>query len=346
MPRTRSLGWSELKIGLMTLAAIAIAAAVIFLLSGSGGFFWQRYALRAKFTNVAGLKTGAPVRVSGVEVGSVKNIAFTGVEVEVRFELSKEMQPHITDQSTAMIGSVSLLGEGSLDLTAAVAGTPIQADGYVRTVRTPGQLTDVTEQANQGLVQATELLKDIRAGKGTLGKLVTDEALYNEVTKFVDAANAVATNLRNGRGTLGKLANDDQAYEQLAASLKNLQEMTTRINKGEGSLGHLLNDDAFGKSLTSTTKNLDDITGRLNRGEGSAGKLLTDDALYKRLDTLSARLDDLTKRLTEGNGTAAQLINDRQLYDNLNKAVGEMTGLLGDIRKDPQKYLRVKVSIF
>ena len=107
-----------------------------------------------------------------------------------------------------------------------------------------------------------------------------------------------------------------------------------------------MNDDAFGNSLTSTTKNLDDITGRLNRGEGSAGKLLTDDALYKRLDTLSARLDDLTKRLTEGNGTAAQLINDRQLYDNLNKAVGEMTGLLGDIRKDPQKYLRVRVSIF
>ena len=106
MPRTRSLGWSELKIGLMTLAALAIAAAVIFLLSGSGGFFWQRYALRAKFTNVAGLKTGAPVRVSGVEVGSVKNIAFDGVEVEVRFELSKEMQPHITDKSTAMNGSV------------------------------------------------------------------------------------------------------------------------------------------------------------------------------------------------------------------------------------------------
>lgn len=346
MPRTRSLGWSELKIGLMTLVAIGVAVTVIFLLSGEGGFFWQRYALRAKFPNVAGLKTGAPVRVAGVEVGSVRSIVFSGVDVEVRFELSKEMQARITDQSTAMIGSVSLLGEGSLDLTPATGGTPIPPNGYVRTVKTPGQLADVSEQANQGLIQATELLKDIRAGKGTLGKLVTDDALYNEVTKFVDAANAVATNLRNGRGTLGKLANDDEAYDQLAASLKNLQEMTTRINNGEGSLGRLLKDDAFGNSLTSTTKNLDGITGRLNRGEGTAGKLLTDDALYKRLDTLSTRLDDLTKRLTEGNGTAAQLINDRQLYDNLNKAVGEMSGLLGDIRKDPQKYLRVKVSIF
>jgi phospholipid/cholesterol/gamma-HCH transport system substrate-binding protein len=346
MPRTRSLGWSELKIGLMTLVAIVVVVITIFLLSGEGGFFWQRYALRAKFPNVAGLKTGAPVRVAGVEVGSVRSITLSGAEVEVRFELSRDMQSRITDQSTAMIGSVSLLGEGALDLTPALAGTPIPPEGFVRTVHTPGQLADVSEQANQGLIQATELLKDIRNGKGTLGRLVTDEALYNEVTSFVDAANAVATNLRRGRGTLGKLANDQQAYDQLAASLKNLQEMTTRINNGEGSLGRLLKDDAFANSLDGATRNINTLTARLNRGEGTAGKLLTDEALYKRLDSLSTRLDDLTKRLTEGNGTAAQLINDRQLYDNLNKAIGELGGLVGDIRKDPQKYLRVKVSIF
>jgi phospholipid/cholesterol/gamma-HCH transport system substrate-binding protein len=346
MPRTRSLAWSELKTGLLALAAIGIAAVLIFVMSGQGGFFWQRYSLKAKFPNVAGLKTGAPVRVAGVEVGSVKEITLNGVDVDVRFELSKDMQSRITDKSTAMIGSVSLLGEGALDVTPSTSGTPIPANGYVRTVRTPGQLADVSEQANQGLIQATELLKDIRNGKGTLGKLVTDEALYNEVTKFVDAANAVATNLRNGRGTLGKLANDNAAYDALAASLQNLRDMTTRINNGEGSLGRLLKDEAFADSLNSTTRNLDGITARLNRGEGTAGKLLTDDALYKRLDALTARLDDLTKRLSEGTGTAAQLINDRQLYDNLNKAVSELGGLVGDIRKDPQKYLRVKVSIF
>ena len=346
MPRTRSLGWSELKIGLMTLAAIAIAAAVIFLLSGSGGFFWQRYALRAKFTNVAGLKTGAPVRVSGVEVGSVKNIAFNGVEVEVRFELSKEMQPHITDHSTAMIGSVSLLGEGSLDLTAAVAGTPIPAEGYVRTVRTPGQLTDVTEQANQGLVQATELLKDIRAGKGTLGKLVTDEALYNEVTKFVDAANAVATNLRNGRGTLGKLANDPTAANALAASLMNVQRMTDQINAGQGSLGKLVNDDAFANSLNKATASIQEITAKLNRGEGTAGKLMNDQALYNKLDAVTGRFDELLTKLNAGEGTAGQLLKDKQLYENMNGTVAELRTLLTAIQKDPKKYLNVRISVF
>jgi len=346
MPRTRSLAWAELRIGLLALTAIVATAIAVFLLSGEGGFFWQRYALRARFPNVAGLKSGAPVRVAGVEVGTVKNIAFDGAQVEVRFELAKDMQSRVTDQSVAIIGSVSLLGEGSLDITPSTGGTPLAANSYIKTARTPGQLADVSEQANLGLIEATNLLKDIRAGKGTLGKLVTDEKLYNEVNAFVDAANAVATNLRNGRGTLGKLANDQAAYDSLAASLENLRQMTNRVNNGEGSLGKLLNDDAFATSLSSTTKNLDSVTGRLNRGEGTAGKILTDDSLYKRIDALTARLEEVTTKLSSGDGTAAHLINDRQLYDNLNKAVTELNGLLSDVRKDPQKYLRVKVSIF
>src|SRR5262245_6797150 len=346
MPRTRSLAWSELKTGLLTLIAIIIAAGVIFLLSGEGGFFWQRYALKARFPNAGGLKPGAPARLSGVEVGSVTAVDLSGDVVEVTFELSKKHQPRVTDKSVAIIGSVSLLGESALDIKAASSGTPIPAWGYVKTARTPGQLADVSEQANLGLIQATELLKDIRAGKGSLGKLVTDDTLYHETTALVDAAKDVAENLRAGRGTLGRLNNDPAAYEALKTSLENLQEITASINNGEGSLGRLLKDDAFAESLNSVTRNIDGITARLKRGEGTAGKLLTDDALYKRIDGLTARLDEVTKKLNDGQGTASQLLNDRKLYDSLNKTIAELGGLLSDIRKDPQKYLRVKVSIF
>jgi phospholipid/cholesterol/gamma-HCH transport system substrate-binding protein len=346
MPRTRSLAWSELKIGVLTLIAIVIAAGVIFLLSGEGGFFWQRYALKARFPNAGGLKSGAPVRLAGVEVGSVTAIEFAGDRVDITFELSKDMRPRVTDQSVAIIGSVSLLGESALDIKAATAGTPIPDWGYVKTGRTPGQLADVSEQANQGLIQATELLRDIRTGKGSLGKLVTDDTLYRETTALLEAAKAVAENLRAGRGTLGRLNNDPAAYEALKTSLENLQGITDRINNGEGSLGRLLKDDAFADSLNSATKNIDGITARLNRGEGTAGRLLTDDALYKRIDALTARLDEVMTKLSDGQGTASQLLNDRKLYDSLNKTVAELGGLLSDIRKDPQKYLRVKVSIF
>ena len=48
----------------------------------------------------------------------------------------------------------------------------------------------------------------------------------------------------------------------------------------------------------------------------------------------------------EGKGSAGALLKDKQLYDNLNSAASELRGLVADIRKDPQKYLRVKVSLF
>ena len=80
--------------------------------------------------------------------------------------------------------------------------------------------------------------------------------------------------------------------------------------------------------------------------EGSAGKLMTDDALYNRLNSMSDRVDQLVARLNQGEGTAGQLLQDKQLYENMNQAASELRGLIGDIRKDPKKYLNVKVSLF
>ena len=80
MPRTRSLAWSELKIGVLTITAIVIAAITIFMLMGGKGFFWQRYTLKTKFPNVAGLKSGSVVRIAGVEVGAVDSVEITGAD--------------------------------------------------------------------------------------------------------------------------------------------------------------------------------------------------------------------------------------------------------------------------
>jgi len=103
---------------------------------------------------------------------------------------------------------------------------------------------------------------------------------------------------------------------------------------------------ALSRSLTSTTANLDSITGRINRGEGTAGKLVTDEALYTRLNSLSDRIDKLVAGLQQGEGTAGQLLRDQRLYENINSTVAEMKSLVSDIRRDPKKYLNVKVSLF
>src|SRR5690349_10097834 len=99
MPRTRSLAWAELKIGVLTIAAVIIAAVTIFMLTGTRGFFWQRYTLKTRFSNVPGLKPGSPVRVAGVEVGQVNDVQVVNERVDVTFEVNKEFQNRITTGS-------------------------------------------------------------------------------------------------------------------------------------------------------------------------------------------------------------------------------------------------------
>jgi len=346
MPRTRSLAWSELKIGVLTMGGIIVAAVTIFSVMGSRGFFWQRYPLKTKFPNVAGLKAGSPVRVAGMEVGAVTAVVFSGDLVDVEFEVNKDVRPRVTTNSSAVLGSVSLLGLGAVDITASSTGAPIPDWGYVPAGKTAAVLSDVTTQAADGIGELTGLIKDMRAGKGTAGKLMTDDKLYAELQQFVTAAGDVTKTIRSGRGTIGKLINDPKIANSLQGSLTNLEEMTRRINSGEGSLGKLLNDDAFAASLTGATTNLRTLTDRLNRGEGTAGKLMTDPALFNQLKSLADRLDLLTKRLNDGEGTIGQLLKDRQLYENMNGAVNDVRSLIAEIKKDPKRYLNVKVSIF
>jgi phospholipid/cholesterol/gamma-HCH transport system substrate-binding protein len=346
MPKTRSLAWSELKIGIVATAAIVLAAMIIVAVGGSAGFSWQRYELTTRFPDVKGLKSGAVVRVAGVEVGKVTDVRFSGADVEVLLEVRNDMQERITTESRASIGSLSLLGEPIIDISPSTQGTPLTDGDTVPAGRAPGQLSDVAESATQSLEQATLLLRDIRSGKGTVGKLFSDDQLYREITEFVTAAEGVANGLRKGEGTLGRLVRDPAAYERLTGSLQNLQVLTERINAGEGSLGRFLKDDALARSLSSASANVDQITAGLRKGEGTAGKLLTDKELYDRFNALAGRVDTLAAGLQNGNGTAGQLLHDKQLYENMNAAASELRALIGDIRRDPKKYLNVRVSIF
>jgi phospholipid/cholesterol/gamma-HCH transport system substrate-binding protein len=346
MPRTRSLAWSELKIGIVSVLAIVLAITLIFLLSGEGGFAWQRYSLKILFDDVAGLKAGAPVRIAGVEAGEVSDVSFAGNKVEITIEISEENQARVTSASRATLGSVSLLGESAVDITAASEGAPIPEWGYVPTGRQATSFNAVAAEAADGITEATNLLKDIRSGRGTIGKLFTDETLYRDLNALVSSAERVATNMSQGRGTLGRLTNDDALYREMTASVRDLNTITARIRNGEGSLGKFLNDPALANSLTATTQNVEGLTTKLNRGEGTMGKLLNETVLYDRLNATVEQLERFSTSLNQGQGTVGQLLNDKQLYENINQTVLELRDFLAEVKKDPKKYLNVKVSIF
>src|SRR5690349_24975533 len=130
MPRTKSLAWSELKIGLMAVIALALTAVLVVAVGGASGFFWERYSLKTTFDNVQGLKSGAIVRVAGVEVGKVTDVDFAGAAVQVTLSVRKDMRSRITTDSRASIGSLSLLGEPVIDITPSATGTPLNSGDF------------------------------------------------------------------------------------------------------------------------------------------------------------------------------------------------------------------------
>ena len=346
MPRTRTLAWSQLKIGVLAVAAFTLATMIIFAVGGDAGLFSGRYHLKTRFPNAGGLQSGSVVRLAGVNVGAVDEVYLDGTVVEVVLRVRPDVQNKITEHSVAQVGSVSLLGEGAVDITASTQGTPLKDWAYIRSAKTPGQIADVAENATQTLAQASAFIADLGAGKGTVGKLVTEDELYLQLSGVVKATEDVIRAVKQGKGPAGTLINNEAAARNLERALANLDQVTTNIAAGKGSIGTLLNDDAFAKSLSATTDNLRAVSAGLKNGEGSAGKLLTDNALYNRLDSVVQRLDTLVTALNKGEGTAGRLLQDKQLYDNMNGAVLELRGLLAEIKKDPKKYLNVKVSIF
>lgn len=346
MPRTKSLAWSQLKLGIIGVIAIALAMILILAVGGQAGFWWERYTLTTRFANAAGMKPGAVVRLAGKDVGKVTSVDFAGKEIAIGMDIHEDVKPLITTESRASMGSLSLLGEPIVEITPGLTGAPLEDGAFVPSTPASGSITEVAATAQTTLGEANKILLGISEGKGSVGKLFTDEQLYADTTSLVNAAEAVVRDLQRGRGTLGQLAQNPAAYKSLEASLRNLEAVTARINRGEGSLGRLLNDEAMANALSSASANVDAITGRLNRGEGTAGKLLTDDALFNRMTELTARFEKLAAGLEAGEGTAGALLKDQQLYENMNKTVAELSGLIGEIRKDPKKYLNIRVSIF
>ena len=346
MPRTRSLAWSQLKVGIAGVAALGLVIVLVLAIGGGTGFWWQRYALKVRFDDVQGLKPGALVRLSGKQVGTVTEIEFAGSQVDVVFEVLDEVRPLLTTASVAEIGTLGLLGEPMLSLSTPPGGTPLAEGDYVKASQSAGMIADLASTAGTSLESVNQLIADVRAGRGTLGKLVTDDALYQDLQAFVSTAQGVVRSVNEGEGTVGGLIKDPAAYESLKASLENLHAMTARINSGQGALGRFLHDEAMGRSMAGAAANAETITNRLARGEGTAGRLLTDQQLYDRLNGVAGRVDTVVSGLEAGQGTAGRLLRDQQLYDNMNRTVTELRDLLAEIRRDPKKYLRVHVSIF
>jgi phospholipid/cholesterol/gamma-HCH transport system substrate-binding protein len=348
MADKKALTWTELRVGVVVIVSLIVLAFTILYIGSGGGSPWARkYNVRATMRDVNGLKPGAPVRVGGVEVGTVTKVdlAKGSGEVEVEMRLDGRVQDRVTDKSQASLGALGLLGEKAVDISAAPDGTPIPDGGYVKADKEDpfkGLLADTSEST----AHLRRILARMDAGEGLIGKALRDEELYDRMADVATRLQVVMGKLESERGPLGRLMNDQEMSRNLAKSASGIESVIARIESGHGALGALSKDDKLVADLKGVTSSLNAVAQKLERGEGSLGRMMTDDTLYRRLDTLSQRLETLAVRMESGEGSLGRLMKDPEFYDNLNGAAKDVRALVQDVRKDPSKYLRVQLKVF
>ncbi len=359
MPSRKEIQWSQLRVGALVLAAMAVLTAVIFLISGStGGIFSPKFRLRAYFPNASGLKNGAPVTLEGVTIGNVVRMNVVPRHepnpVEVIMQVGMTSAGGIHTDSTATIAQAGVLGDSYVDIDSNHAtgpapppnGAVLKASG-APTVQDVIQSSQQTIQHIQGLTIKLEgLVEDLSSRKGLVGELINDPALAEKVLSIATNLQKVTDAVSNGQGTLGKLTTDDTLYQKALLAVDRLDQITASLQTGQGTAGKLLKDDALYNNLNSAAANTKDLVASINAGHGAMGKLAKDPAFAKKLDDTVSNLDSILKKINQGHGTLGQLVENRDLYDHADQTLDEAQQLFQAFRADPKKYLQIHMKLF
>src|ERR1700682_1067412 len=197
MAQHKQLTWPELRVGLFVLAATALLVVVIFYVTGSGGGLGPKYRLHAFLPEADGLTVGAPVRLDGVEIGNAEKIVVAVPKpgeqqpkersIRIDMRIQKGFQDYIRSDSTAGLITEGLLGNRYVGIDRGFIGRKLENEEEIpgreekalkavveRSADLMQNLSSITEQASQ-------VLDDIRKGRGSLGKFMVDETAYRHL---------------------------------------------------------------------------------------------------------------------------------------------------------------------
>ena len=328
-------------------------------MSGTGGVFTRRITLKSYFDNASGLRQGAPVRLSGVDIGNVSKIEIVSAKdkqqtpVEIIMKVSTRYKFNLRRDSMTSLDTAGVLGETYLDIDSSQAVGPEAQDGDTLATRIHPDFNEVVRSSQSTLENMDALLKRAdrilafaESGKGSLGKLIYDPTLYDRFSSTVAEFQGIVSEIAQGKGSLGALINRNDAYDKFTATLDKMNSVIDDIQQGKGTAGKFLKDPTLYNNANDTIANVKKMTDDINAGKGTLGKLTKDEDLARKLDNTISKLSELTTELQAGQGTAGKLFKDEALYNNANQMLVETQGLIKAIRENPKKYLSIKLHVF
>jgi len=343
------------RVGLVVFVALIAFGIGIFMVGQRASIFTRKVDYRIHFASASGLTAGNAVRLAGVTVGNVTDVALSekpgDSTVTVTVSIERKMVSRIRTDTTASIKTIGLLGDKYIELQGGSAGAAEIAPG--------GEIPAAREAGIEKLLAGGEgILGDLteiaRSLKVILGRTEKGEGLLGEVTSNSERGRELGSNLgrtlkelsttlakiNSGRTLAGKILADerygketgDELHHAIASASRVFGTLSEDLDKGKGALPALLGDPEGKKKVYGLIDNLSQagislarVSSDLDKGKGLLPVLLHDEAFSadfrRHLSGLATHLDSVSEKLDRGDGALGKLVNDPALYDAANDII-------------------------
>lgn len=339
---------TEFKVGIFVTLALVVGAALVFALGNRSAMFASKNEYFATFTNVAGLRPGAPIRLSGIDIGTVGDVEFLEdgrcrVRLDVREDVAR-LITHPADPATgeggtvATLGSKGLLGDMLVDLSPG-RGAPIEPGSEIPS-RESGGMFAALSRAGEVIDEVRPAIENVRA----FTEVLADDQFRHDLHDISHNLAAVSGMLADENGSVARILRDPEladrldrtlqsvqvASSELAATSRNVRAITAEIREGDGTAHELI----YGEEGTRLVHNLADTAGEaatilrdVRTGEGNAHELLYGESAGDLISNLTAISGDLRAIMGEvraGRGTIGALLMDPSIYEDIKRIVGNL----------------------
>ncbi len=299
----------ELVIGLCVIVALAILFFGINYLKGINLFKPANFYY-VNYDNIAGLDNAAPVTIDGYKVGQVREIEFNydnPGKIKVTLALNENLK--VPEDSYAVIEQ-GLLNGASIVIRLGKSRNMIPLGGEIKGDVAKGMMDAVTQD------------------------------IMPQVNDILPSANALLVNLNQTAGNINALS----SHPALAASIARLSTITANITDLTASL-----NQSLGSGVPALMHNTQDITAKLDSVAADLAVLSAELKSLPISDTMddvkatTSNLRQMSEEINNPDGTLGLLLRDPQLYNQLNQVSADIDSLIVDIKKNPKRYISIKL---
>jgi len=322
-----------IRVGLFFILGLALLWITFESLSGGRVLHEKGYALTARFDNLKGLQKGDDVQIAGVRVGAVRTTRLIGRQAEAVLiidpgvEIASDAVAMVATSS--LLGTNHLeITVGTPGAHPLAPGSEIKTRDTVDMNEVIARLGSLGDRMEQVVNQIGQTLNGGQGGNlfTKIDKLVTDNG--PKLTATISNLQTITDKIRSGDGTLGRLVNDHQLHDDLLASVDqlkgaatdaramvdNAQTILNQVKAGKGALGVLLYDEQTGDQLKATAKNLEALSVKLNSDQSTLGHLISDDTLYRSAQGTLHKVDQAMEGLNDQGPITAVGVAAKSLF--------------------------------